>query len=211
MSRKLNWLSAGAGYIANEFSLEASVRRSLSEPGATMIGVTIAYFLESSGLTKAQTQVNIIALDGTGPLAAAALAVTPDKVEDAVINTGGFRFGKVLDLQSPEFLPAAAKGFGPRGHRPCGPGRRADPRLPAPERSADHRRYPGGGRRREHYREIRHRRAGPRRTLRLLLHLAGPRDGDARKIHVRRYRPGGAGGEMRQRGSLCPTGASASR
>jgi hypothetical protein len=51
----------------------------------------------------------VIALDSTGPIAAAALAVTPDKVENAVINTGGFRFGKVLDLQSPEFLPAAAK------------------------------------------------------------------------------------------------------
>jgi dienelactone hydrolase len=61
------------------------------------------------GLTKAATQRNIIALDGTGPLAAAALAVMLDKVEDAVINTGGFRFGKVLDLWSPEFLPAAAK------------------------------------------------------------------------------------------------------
>ncbi|EDY21167.1 conserved hypothetical protein [Chthoniobacter flavus Ellin428] len=61
------------------------------------------------GMTKATTQRNIIALDGTGPLAAAALAVMGDKVEDAVINTGGFRFGKVLDLWSPGFLPASAK------------------------------------------------------------------------------------------------------
>ena len=65
--------------------------------------------LTRMGMTKAETQRNIIALDGTGPLAAAALAVMPDKIEDAVINTNGFRFGKVLDLQSPEFLPAAAK------------------------------------------------------------------------------------------------------
>ena len=65
--------------------------------------------LTRMGMTKAATQRNIIALDNTGPLVAAALAVLPDKVQDAVINTNGFRFGKVLDLQSPEFLPAAAK------------------------------------------------------------------------------------------------------
>ena len=61
------------------------------------------------GMTKATTQRNIIALDGTGPLAAAALAVMGEKVEDAAINTAGFRFGKVLDLWSPGFLPASAK------------------------------------------------------------------------------------------------------
>jgi dienelactone hydrolase len=52
---------------------------------------------------------SIIALDGTGPIAAAALAVLPAKIGSAVIQTNGFRFGNVLDLQSPAFLPAAAK------------------------------------------------------------------------------------------------------
>jgi hypothetical protein len=52
---------------------------------------------------------SVIALDGTGPLAAVALAILPDKVDSAAIETGAFRFGKVLDLQSPSFLPAAAK------------------------------------------------------------------------------------------------------
>jgi hypothetical protein len=33
----------------------------------------------------------------------------PEQIESAVVNTGGFRFGKVLDLWSPGFLPAAAK------------------------------------------------------------------------------------------------------
>jgi dienelactone hydrolase len=61
------------------------------------------------GMTKDQTQCNLIALDGTGPIAAAALAVLPQKIEEAVINTNGFRFGKVLDLWSPDFLPAGAK------------------------------------------------------------------------------------------------------
>ena len=61
------------------------------------------------GLAKAETKRTLVALDGAGPLAAAALAVLPDKIDSAVINTGGFRFGRVLDLQSPNFLPAAAK------------------------------------------------------------------------------------------------------
>ncbi len=61
------------------------------------------------GMSKAPAQRAVIALDGTGPLAAAALAVLPEKIESAVVNTGGFRFGSVLDLQSPQFLPAAAK------------------------------------------------------------------------------------------------------
>ena len=60
-------------------------------------------------MDRAGTKCSVIALDGTGPLAAAALAVTPEKVDGAAIDTHGFRFGKVLDLQSPEFQPAAAK------------------------------------------------------------------------------------------------------
>ncbi len=52
---------------------------------------------------------SLVALDGTGPLAAAALAVLPEKIESAALQTGGFRFGSVLELQSPSFLPAAAK------------------------------------------------------------------------------------------------------
>ena len=50
----------------------------------------------------------LVALDGTGPIAAAALAVFPG-VEAAAIETGGFRFGDVLGLQQPNFLPAAVK------------------------------------------------------------------------------------------------------
>ena len=65
--------------------------------------------LARMGLAKTPVKRSIIALDGTGPLVAAALAVFPEKIQDAVFNTGGFRFGKVLDLQSPAFLPAAAK------------------------------------------------------------------------------------------------------
>ncbi|MEP7122336.1 MAG: hypothetical protein ABJE95_15550 [Byssovorax sp.] len=52
---KLHTLSAGLGYISNEFSIEASVKRTLSQPGVTTIIVGVAYFLESSGLTRTQT------------------------------------------------------------------------------------------------------------------------------------------------------------
>lgn len=52
---------------------------------------------------------SIVALDGTGPLAAVALAVLKGKINSAAIQTNGFRFGSVLDLQAPAFLPAAAK------------------------------------------------------------------------------------------------------
>lgn len=44
-------ISGGAGFIANEFMLEASVRRTLVGPEATSIFFGAAYFLESSGLT----------------------------------------------------------------------------------------------------------------------------------------------------------------
>lgn len=52
---------------------------------------------------------SIVALDGTGPIAAVALSLVSRNIESAVIQTGGFRFGSVLDLHSPAFLPAAAK------------------------------------------------------------------------------------------------------
>jgi hypothetical protein len=45
-------LSGGLGYIANEFSAELSVRRTIAGPSSTMIFIGLAYFLESSGLTR---------------------------------------------------------------------------------------------------------------------------------------------------------------
>lgn len=45
-------LSFGLGYITREFSVEASVRRALDEVGPTNVVVSLAYFLESSGLVK---------------------------------------------------------------------------------------------------------------------------------------------------------------
>src|SRR5260221_14638923 len=51
----------------------------------------------------------LIGLDGAGPWAAAARAQCGQAIDQAVIDTGGFRFGKVLDLHDPNFLPGGAK------------------------------------------------------------------------------------------------------
>jgi hypothetical protein len=48
----MHWLSGGVGYVGREFSVEGSVRRSLSNPGGTMIVLGIAYFLESAGVGR---------------------------------------------------------------------------------------------------------------------------------------------------------------
>jgi len=46
-------ISGGLGYIGTEIAAELSVRRTLStEIGATMVALTLAYHLESSGLTR---------------------------------------------------------------------------------------------------------------------------------------------------------------
>ena len=88
------------------------------EAGCFTFGYNSALFAErvhdiceelSRAKGKDAPKRTVIALDGTGPLAATALAVLPEQIESAVVNTGGFRFGKVLDLWSPGFLPAAAK------------------------------------------------------------------------------------------------------
>ena len=55
-----------------------------------------------------KTKCAIVALDGTGPIAAAARALAKYDV-DAAIRTDGFRFANVTDLQDPNFLPGGAK------------------------------------------------------------------------------------------------------
>lgn len=50
---KLHTLSAGTGYVGPVFSAEATVKRTISNPGETMMVFSLAYHLESSGLTKA--------------------------------------------------------------------------------------------------------------------------------------------------------------
>lgn len=54
-------------------------------------------------------QLSLVALDGTGPIAAAARAQAGGAFARAAIYLGDFRFGRVLDLHSPDFLPGGAK------------------------------------------------------------------------------------------------------
>jgi hypothetical protein len=45
----------------------------------------------------------------TGPIVVAARALAGEAVDRAASDTGGFRFGKVLDYRDPMFLPGGAK------------------------------------------------------------------------------------------------------
>jgi opacity protein-like surface antigen len=53
---KMNWLSAGAGYIENSMGLEIGVRRSVSGPAATAIVLSFTYHVESSGMGSTSSE-----------------------------------------------------------------------------------------------------------------------------------------------------------
>jgi opacity protein-like surface antigen len=59
---KLNTLSFGSGYVGQEFAVEASVKRTVSNPGATTMFLSVAYYLESTGVTRQAPQSS-----GDGP------------------------------------------------------------------------------------------------------------------------------------------------
>jgi hypothetical protein len=64
-------------------------------------------------LVKHQEQgtktVELIAVDGTAPVAVLALAQAGGAVDRAAIHTGGFRFAKLTDYLDASFLPGGAK------------------------------------------------------------------------------------------------------
>jgi opacity protein-like surface antigen len=49
---KLSTVSLGSGYVGPQFAIELSAKRTVSNPGATTIFLSFAYYLESSGLTR---------------------------------------------------------------------------------------------------------------------------------------------------------------
>ena len=61
------------------------------------------------GHEKPSSQVSLVALDATAPIAAAARAQAGKALDRVALHLGDFRFGKVLDLHSPDFLPGGAK------------------------------------------------------------------------------------------------------
>ncbi len=54
-------------------------------------------------------QIDLVGLAGAGHWAAAAAAQSRGLLHAAAIDTQGFRFGNVLDIHSPDFLPGGAK------------------------------------------------------------------------------------------------------
>lgn len=53
--------------------------------------------------------VDLVALDRTAPIAAAARATAGFQIRRAALHTGGFRFAGLEDIHDPHFLPGAAK------------------------------------------------------------------------------------------------------
>jgi hypothetical protein len=54
-------------------------------------------------------RLSVVGLDGAGAWVAAARAQCGGAIDQAVIETGGFRFSTILDLWDPNFLPGGAK------------------------------------------------------------------------------------------------------
>ena len=54
-------------------------------------------------------RVNLLALNGTGAIGAAARVMAGSAIDRLAIDTNGFRFADVTDYRSPDFLPGAVK------------------------------------------------------------------------------------------------------
>jgi len=61
------------------------------------------------GHEKPSSRVSLVALDGTAPIAAAARAQAGRGLDRVALRLGDFRFGRILNLHSPDFLPGGAK------------------------------------------------------------------------------------------------------
>jgi dienelactone hydrolase len=73
--------------------------------------LTLVTFLHKSkvGTHQNPTSVSLAGFGGTGPIVAAARALAGEAVARAALDTGRFRFAKLLDYRDPQFLPGAAK------------------------------------------------------------------------------------------------------
>jgi len=71
--------------------------------------LSVVKFVKEAGGKGEKHKLILVGLDGAGPWVAAARAQCGEVIDEAVIDTGGFRFGKVLDLHDPDFLPGGAK------------------------------------------------------------------------------------------------------
>ena len=58
---------------------------------------------------RSSKQIQMACFDEAAPVAAVAAAMCGDTIDAVAIDIGGFRFGKVLDIHDPNFLPGGAK------------------------------------------------------------------------------------------------------
>lgn len=73
--------------------------------------LTLVKLLQSAGIGNSPktASVEVAGFGYAGPIVAAARAVCGGALARAVVDTGGFRFGKLLDFRDPQFLPGGAK------------------------------------------------------------------------------------------------------
>jgi hypothetical protein len=73
--------------------------------------LTLVKFLRTAEVEShpSPTSVSVAGFGSAGPIVAAARAVAGDAIDQAAIDTGGFRFAKLLDFRDPQFLPGGAK------------------------------------------------------------------------------------------------------
>ena len=73
----------------------------------TMVKYLRSY--ESNVQHPAPKSVAVAGFGGTGPIVSAARAIAGGAINRAAVETGGFRFGKLLDFRDAQFLPGGAK------------------------------------------------------------------------------------------------------
>ncbi len=108
-------------FLANGQPLSQTPRvKNPREAGPYTFGYNRAVFAQRvhdilSVIRFAQSQrssaqrIHLAGLDSSGPWIAAARALAGGAIDRTAIQAGGFRFGRVLDLRDPSFLPGGAK------------------------------------------------------------------------------------------------------
>jgi dienelactone hydrolase len=88
--------------------------------------LTIVKFLRTAKIDPhpGPSLVGVAGFGHSGPIVAAARAVAGNAIDMAAIDTGGFRFAKLLDFRDPQFLPGGAKYFDLPGFIALGAGQR---------------------------------------------------------------------------------------
>jgi dienelactone hydrolase len=73
--------------------------------------LTLVQFLRSAkvGDHPRPSSVDVAGFGSAGPIVAAARAIAGGAIDRAVVDTGGFRFARLLDYRAPQFLPGGAK------------------------------------------------------------------------------------------------------